>query len=42
MASAISNGALIEIENAGHLTNLEAPEEFNKQVLKFLERVHIG
>ena len=39
MASAISNGALIEIENAGHLTNLEAPEEFNKQVLKFLERV---
>ena len=40
MAAAISEARLEVIENAGHLTNLEAPEEFNKRVLKFLTHLH--
>jgi len=36
MADAIKDSKLMIINKAGHLTNLEAPEEFNKAVLDFL------
>jgi 3-oxoadipate enol-lactonase len=37
MKQKIQNCKLIIIENAGHMPNLEQPEEFNKIVLDFLE-----
>lgn len=36
MADAINDSKLVIIDRAGHLTNLEQPEEFNKAVLDFL------
>jgi len=40
IADGIAGSKLRVIENAGHLTNMEAPDEFNKVVLEFLN--HIG
>ena len=35
------NGSLLcIIENAGHVSNLEQPEEFNKQLINFLEMIN--
>ncbi len=39
LVDAIPHSTLTIIENAGHLTNLEAPAGFNNQVLKFLEQI---
>lgn len=36
IARRISGAELVEIEGAGHLSNLEQPEKFNAAVLKFL------
>ncbi|HAL81331.1 MAG TPA: alpha/beta hydrolase [Mucilaginibacter sp.] len=36
----LQNCKLVIIEDAGHIPNLEHPEEFNKAVLDFLERVN--
>lgn len=33
----IDNSKLLVIDNAGHLSNMEAPDEFNKAVKEFLE-----
>jgi 3-oxoadipate enol-lactonase len=33
----IDNSKLLVIENAGHLSNMESPDEFNKAVREFLE-----
>ena len=38
LAAAISNAQLALIEHAGHLTNIEAPGQFNAIVGKFLDR----
>jgi pimeloyl-ACP methyl ester carboxylesterase len=38
MASAIPGAVLEVIEGAGHLSNLEAPEEFNRVLREHLER----
>jgi 3-oxoadipate enol-lactonase len=40
MADAINKSKVVIINNAGHLTNLEAPEEFNNVALEFVN--HIG
>ena len=40
MADAIPNAQLQIIEGAGHLSNLEMPEEFNEVLLKFLRSLH--
>lgn len=34
----IANTTMIEVENAGHLVNLEAPDVFNKQLASFLKK----
>lgn len=39
MADAINDSKLIVITKAGHLTNLEEPEEFNKVVLEFVNHI---
>lgn len=39
MKELISNSSTVVIPNAGHVSNLENPEEFNKVVMKFLEEV---
>ena len=39
MAARVSGAEYVEIPDAGHLTNLEKPEIFNRAVLEFLERV---
>jgi 3-oxoadipate enol-lactonase len=39
IVEAIAGSELAVMENAGHLSNLEAPDEFNSTILKFLERV---
>ncbi|MBX2901356.1 MAG: alpha/beta fold hydrolase [Cyclobacteriaceae bacterium] len=39
MANAIAGSELIIIDNAGHLPNLEAADEFNTHVLAFLKRL---
>ncbi len=39
MASAIPDAQLSVLANAGHLSNLEAPDEFNAAVADFLERL---
>src|SRR5262249_39589621 len=39
MAAAIPNARLIEIPRAGHLSNLEAPSEFNRAVAEFLNEI---
>ncbi|MCL5428602.1 MAG: alpha/beta hydrolase [Chloroflexi bacterium] len=39
MAKAIPNNALHLIDKAGHLPNLEQPEEFNRSVTKFLGKL---
>src|SRR5262249_46148425 len=36
MASAIANGKFVVIPNAGHLSNLEEPEAFNRALEEFL------
>ena len=38
MAARVSGAELCVIDNAGHLTNLERPEAFNRAVLDFLSR----
>ena len=35
----IRGARLVRIPGAGHLSNLERPQEFNRAVLEFLERV---
>jgi 3-oxoadipate enol-lactonase len=40
MARRIPGAELLEIEDAGHLSNLEQPERFNAAVLDFLLRHH--
>jgi len=35
----LQNSKLVIIEDSGHMPNLEHPEEFNKAVLDFLERI---
>jgi 3-oxoadipate enol-lactonase len=42
MASQIPGARLETIEGAGHLSNLEAPEEFNRLLREHLERCGIG
>jgi 3-oxoadipate enol-lactonase len=37
MARRIPGARLVEIEGAGHLTNLEQPGRFNQAVLEFLK-----
>jgi pimeloyl-ACP methyl ester carboxylesterase len=37
LASSIPDSKLVIIENAGHMVNLEAPEEFSRTVLDFLK-----
>lgn len=39
MAGAIPDAQLAVLPNAGHLSNLEAPDEFNAAVAEFLERL---
>ena len=39
MQAALPNGELVVIEDAGHMPNLERPEEFNELVLAFLAGV---
>ena len=39
LASGIPNARKIVIQGAGHMVNLEAPEEFNRAVLDFLAEV---
>jgi 3-oxoadipate enol-lactonase len=39
MAEAIPGAQFHIIEGAGHISNIEAPEEFNQTVLKFLKRI---
>ena len=36
MASIISNATVVEISGAGHLSNLENPDEFNHAIHDFL------
>jgi pimeloyl-ACP methyl ester carboxylesterase len=40
MQSRIANSEIHVIPNAGHLSNLENQEEFNKHLLNFLRRLH--
>jgi 3-oxoadipate enol-lactonase len=40
MHNKIRNSALVVIDHAGHLSNLENPEEFNKQLTKFLTEIY--
>jgi pimeloyl-ACP methyl ester carboxylesterase len=37
--SRIKGGELVVISNAGHLSNLENSEEFNRAILNFLEKI---
>ncbi|RMG95307.1 MAG: alpha/beta fold hydrolase [Chloroflexi bacterium] len=39
MRDAIPNARLVVLENAGHLPNLEQPDEFNDAVIDFLESI---
>lgn len=39
MNELISNSSMVVIPNAGHTSNLENPEEFNKAIEKFLEEI---
>lgn len=39
MAAAISGSSLVVIRNAGHLTNIEQPEIFNRVLLDFLRSI---
>jgi pimeloyl-ACP methyl ester carboxylesterase len=39
MAKKIPNSRHLTLESAGHLSNLEAPEEFNGALLEFLKEV---
>lgn len=41
MKESISGATLEIIENAGHVSNLEQPDEFNKHLLDFLKAVNI-
>ena len=36
MASIIPNATLVEVSGAGHLSNLENPDEFNRAIADFL------
>ena len=38
MARRIPGAQLVEIEGAGHMSNLEQPERFNQAVLEFIDR----
>ena len=41
MKESISGATLEVIENAGHVSNLEQPDEFNKHLLDFLKAINI-
>ncbi len=42
MHKAIKNSKLVVLENAGHMLNLEQPDEFNDAVLDFLAEIEAG
>ncbi len=42
MHKAIKNSKLVVLEDAGHMVNLEQPDEFNDAVLDFLEEIEAG
>ncbi len=42
MADAIPDARLEAIQGAGHLSNLEAPEEFNRLLQDFVEEVRLS
>lgn len=42
MAEKLPNATVVELQGAGHLSNLEAPEAFNQAVLRFLRRQSSG